>query len=342
MSFSDLDVLAIGPAVNEVTASFEQYWASDSSYPAESLLPPAPSRKLLAPQPVSEPDAMEKLALRPAPDSSTALAATELNATAAGAYLSALHQLPIIRELLQSSLDLEWAPTQLVVDDPAKGLGRAAESEFLLKRLRQVVGKPVSSLQIVSPYFVPTAELAENFGSLARSGVKVQILTNSLEATDVAIVHAAYAKWRVPLLASGVEIFELKPRPGLPLNGIHMGLRGSLPGSSGTSLHAKVMAVDDARFFVGSFNLDRRSRDTNTEMGLLIDSPLLAKRLSTAFLTSIPKIAYRLSLSDSGQLRWTEQTDAGHSVVRETEPGSTIWQSIATALLSILPLDFLF
>ena len=39
--FVDLDVLAVGQVVDDVSQDFDRYWASGSSYPARRLLPPA-------------------------------------------------------------------------------------------------------------------------------------------------------------------------------------------------------------------------------------------------------------------------------------------------------------
>ncbi|WP_151446671.1 phospholipase D family protein [Lacisediminimonas profundi] len=328
-TFADMDVMAVGPVVNEVARSFAQYWTSDSAYPAESLLPPA------------VPGRLDETLVMASDEGGDKLTSAE-DVLAAHAYLDALRQLPIVKDLLRGSLSLEWAPVALVVDAPAKGLGQAAESEFLISRFREMVGKPERSLHIISPYLVPTAGAVKNFTALARAGIKVRILTNSLEATDVSIVHAAYAKWRLPLVAGGVELFEMKRLAGMPQRPKHRLLRGSLPTSSGTSLHAKVMAIDDTRFFVGSYNLDRRSRDTNTEMGFLIDSPVLAKRLANAFLTAIPSTSYRVGLRESGGLQWTEQKDGVPGVVHDAEPGRSVWSGIGQDLLTVLPLDFLF
>lgn len=329
-TFADMDVMVVGPVVNAVARSFGQYWTSDSAYPAESVLPAAVPGRL-----------DETLAMASSDEGGDKLTSAE-DVLAAHAYLDALRQLPIVKDLLQGSLPLEWAQAALVVDAPAKGLGQAAESEFLISRFREMVGKPERSLHIISPYLVPNAGAVKNFTALARAGIKVRILTNSLEATDVSLVHAAYAKWRLPLLAGGVELFEMKRLAGMPQRPKHRVLRGSLPTSTGTSLHAKVMAIDDTRFFVGSYNLDRRSRDTNTEIGLLIDSPVLAKRLANAFVSGIPETSYRLGLSESGRLQWTEQKDGGPGVVHDAEPGRTVWSGLGQDLLTVLPLDFLF
>src|SRR5690606_36990898 len=132
---------------------------------------------------------------------------------AAAAYVRALHESPFVRDLLEGRLPLEWAATYMVSDDPAKGRGRGTRRAFLPHKLRTIVGEPRSSLDLVSAYFGPTAEGVEALAALARRGVEIRVLTTSLEATDVAVVHAGYAKRRKALLAAGVRLFELRRQP---------------------------------------------------------------------------------------------------------------------------------
>jgi putative cardiolipin synthase len=198
------------------------------------------------------------------------------------------------------------------------------------------MGEPVSELNLVSPYFVPTADGVEALVELARSKVKVKVLTNSLEATDVAAVHSGYARWRKPMLDAGVQLYELKrtwPRDDAPK-------KGGPGGSSGSSLHAKTFAVDRQRMYVGSFNFDYRSADLNTEMGFVIDSPALAERMSTVLGTQVPDLAYEVKLGPDGKLYWLEQGPAG-PVRHDVEPGTGLLQRLSVDFMSLLPIDWL-
>jgi len=188
----------------------------------------------------------------------------------------------------------------------------------------------------VSPYFVPSKDAAQALGGIARGGVQVRVLTNSLEATDVAAVHAGYAKWRRALLQAGVSLFELRRNWGaeLPERG-----KGRF-GSSASSLHAKTFGVDGRAVYIGSFNLDRRSIDLNTEMGLVIDSAALAGQLDKTLDESIPETAYEVRLDADGKLYWLERT--GGALRRyDEEPRTTVWQRTGVRLLSFLPIDWL-
>ena len=312
--FVDLDVLAVGPVVREVSADFDRYWASRSSYPVDRLLPATDRTDL------------ERLAAR----------AMDLERDpAAAAYVRALRQSEFVRRMLAGALEYEWTAVRMVSDDPAKGLGRAAPEALIGQRLKATLGAPARELQLVSPYFVPTAAGVEAFIAMARRGVKVSVLTNSLAATDVAAVHAGYAKRRKALLESGIVLYETK-RTASDARGA--ALTGS--GSSASSLHAKTFAVDRARIFVGSFNFDPRSAQLNTEMGFVIDSAALAGRLADDFAGNLPQQAYEVRLGDGGALLWLER-HGDAIVVHDTEPHSGTGLRLAVWLLSLLPIDWL-
>jgi putative cardiolipin synthase len=307
--FTDLDVLAVGPVVGEVAGAFDRFWSSASATPAGRLLRPA------------GPGAAPRLEAR--------FAAVRAGATTVE-YLDALRRTPLVRELLEGRLALEWAEARLVCDDPAKTLDHEHRRDLLLlPRVLDLVGQSARQLDLVSPYFVPTASGAAVFQGLARGGVRVRILTNSLAATDVALVHAGYARRREALLRAGVELFELDRASGERVR------RG---GSSSASLHAKTFAVDRERMFVGSFNFDPRSARLNTEMGLVVHSPALATRLAGFFDTEVPGRAYEVRISGSGRLYWVERGAAGEKR-HDTEPGVGFWKRTGVRLLSLLPIE---
>jgi putative cardiolipin synthase len=325
--FADLDIMATGPVVGAVSESFDRYWASKSSYPVAHLIPPADSDT------IAEVAAAVSRVKR---DQATAV------------YTEAVGNSPFIRDLTSGQLALEWAATRLISDDPAKGLGRAGPEALMIHTLKEIIGEPTSEVDLVSPYFVPTAAGTASFTALAERGVQVQVLTNSLEATDVALVHAGYAKWRKPLLEAGIKLYEsrrLAPQVRRFGSGSGSELRSGL-GSSGsasssdTSLHAKTFSVDQSRVFVGSFNFDPRSRMLNTEMGFVIDSPTLARQIADAFQHTIPDNAYQVGLSDKGELYWIERVQ-GEEVQHDIEPGTNFLQRTTLKIMSLLPIDWL-
>ena len=317
--FVDLDVLAVGPVVDAVSNIFDRYWASESAYPLDRLLPPADS------------NAFAELA--------TTVARVQ-NTPATDKYTRAVHESSLIRELDAGQLYLEWAATRVISDDPVKGLGQAAPEALMLYKLKQIIGTPTSEVDLVSPYFVPSAAAVAAFTELSKQGVQIRVLTNSLEATDVATVYGGYARSRKPLLEAGVELYEI---PHLLPRAVRRfkSDEHEPSGSSKSGLHAKTFSVDQSRVFVGSFNLDPRSEKLNTEMGFIIESPTLARRISQAFLHTIPDNTYQLGLSDSGHLYWIKRVKEGEQRRYEVSPGTTFLHRARVWFISLLPIDWL-
>jgi putative cardiolipin synthase len=314
--FADLDVLAIGPVVPLVSRDFDRYWNSESAYPLHLIVQST------------------------APDSAAEVrraAFVIAQAPAAQAYQVAMDRSTFVAELAARSLPLEWAAARLVSDDPAKALERAPPESQVAPQLKQLFGEPARELVLVSPYFVPGDVATDTFTSWARRGVGVSILTNSLEATDVSAVHAGYAKWRKPLLEAGVKLYELRRA----WSGDVGKKKSTGPmGSSAASLHAKTFAIDGEHVFVGSFNFDQRSAHLNTEMGFVIDSPVLAQRLATRLHSSFADSAYEVHLAQDGSLYWIERKPDG-AVRYDKEPHTSFWRRLGVRLMSWLPIDWL-
>jgi putative cardiolipin synthase len=129
--FVDLDVLAIGAAVPQVSDDFDRYWNSDSSYPVDRLLPRVPVEQL---------------------GSLTAAAQRVEAAPQAVDYVNAVRDSSFMQQLVAKTLQFEWAPTHIISDDPAKGLGRAAPDALFPERLKKVLGQPATELELVSAY----------------------------------------------------------------------------------------------------------------------------------------------------------------------------------------------
>jgi putative cardiolipin synthase len=308
--FIDLDVMAIGPIVRAVSNQFDRYWNSQSAYPLASLVPAFPG---------------EHGAMPPAPSESPETRT----------YLEAIRRSPFVDQLMRRELPIEWATTRFVTDPPEKVLGKASAQDLVAPKLKALFGDPKREINLVSPYFVP-AESAENtFGAIARRGVKVRILTNSLEGIDTPILHAGYIKRRKDLLAAGVTLYEMRgverTEPSKPSAGL---------GASANALHAKTFEVDDERIFVGSFNLDQRSVGLNTELGLIIESRNLAQRLAGVMRDKVPQMAYEVKLDANGELYWLERRD-GKVIRHNKEPGATLWRRTSVTFLSWLPIDWL-
>lgn len=313
--FADLDVLAIGPVVPEVSNDFDRYWASASTYPVEQVLPTASDACL--------PELRGRASITEGDEASTD-------------YTRAISESSFVRQLLSGTLEYEWAKVRMVSDDPAKGLGESEKEGLLTHKLREILGEPEARVALISPYFVPTQAGVDAFADLASKGIEVRILTNSLEATDVAAVHAGYAKRRKALLESGINLYEMRRLSSSAVRNQGAGAFGS----SGSSLHAKTFAVDGERMFIGSFNFDPRSITLNTELGFVIESPTLSENIHEAFEELIPLHAYEVRLAESGELYWLERID-GDVIRHDREPNTGIIQRTGIFFLSILPIEWL-
>ena len=321
--FADLDVFATGAVVADVAADFERYWRAESAWPAAQILPAA------------DPDGLVRFRHSHA---------DLLRSPQAQDYVRALTE-GAAQQLLAGDQALIWTRATLLSDDPDKALGRAVASETLGPQLTALIGKPARELVVVSAYFVLTEADIADFARIAAAGVRVGVLTNSLKSNDVALVHAGYAPTRKPLLRAGVRLWEMKGTDPAARARLHFrrrkgsSERGTIFRSSGSALHAKTFAVDSRRLFVGSFNFDPRSAKLNTEMGLIIESPVLAARLQTVFDSEMADTAYEVRLRD-GRLVWLEQTASGE-VVHRHEPGTVPGQRLVIALLGCLPLRWM-
>ncbi len=313
--FVDLDVLGVGPVADAVEQDFERYWRSASAIPAASVLPAA-----------SE-DALANFAVA---------ANARVQGQKAMAYLDSIRRSALVSDLVAGRQVLTWAPTRLLSDDPSKGLAREKNPDLLALRLARTLGGVESELCVTSPYFVPTARGSAFFCGRAREGLRIFVLTNALEATDVLAVHAGYAKRRHKLLRAGVKLYEL--RRSSPAR--RRWWRGQgFHGSSASSLHAKTFSVDRRRLFIGSFNFDQRSVRLNTEMGFVIDSAPMASASADEFERSVPEVAYEVRLRGH-RLEWVERNE-GVETLHRREPGSTFWQRAFVWVIAKLPVDWL-
>ncbi len=314
-TYLDLDVLAVGPAAMDVSRDFERYWFSLSTYPVASLVE-------------VEPGAEGLLAARDA----------ELRHTEqARAYSEVVRQSATIRQLLTGDLALEWVPALLFSDDPGKGLGLVGASDLMIRRLMSEVGDPEASFDLISAYFIAGDTATHHMADFAAQGVRVRTLTNSLEATDVVVVHSGYANYRDALIDGGVEVYELRSDHSERRAVNELGMLEL----SQAALHGKTFAVDGERAFIGSLNFDPRSKRLNTEMGLLVDSPRLAQLISGWMDETLPALAYRVTRDAGGGTLWTAEDGSGGVVTFEAEPNTTLPLRLLVAFVGLLPVEWM-
>ncbi len=318
LAFSDLDVMAIGPVVPDVSTEFDQYWNSEHAYPVTTLMPDA--------------EIMSLEQLRKDMDAFYAEKQTS-------AYIDALYNSPFAKALKAHTAEFSFAKAAVIHDSPDK-LDKAEnwKDGLLISQLAPYILNTTEEYTLVSPYFVPGQRAADALCDLSQNGVKVHILTNSLASNDVSAVHTGYIRHRKQLLRCGVQLYELNEQ----LKKAESKLFTWLPGLSKSSLHAKTMGFDHKAMFVGSFNFDQRSLFINNEIGILFYQPELAAETADNFDKNVAKVAFRVELVTDEQgresLRWVGQ-EAGKEVVFEDEPYAGFWQKLAVQVMRILPID---
>ena len=319
MNFADFDVVARGPVVAGVVDAFGLYWSSGASVPITKV-----SHEQVTAADLQQ-GMQELLAHR------DALKTTPYAQTIRSGRLAAarLDDIPFLK-----------GQAMVVTDNPEKVATRPTDNAtHLAPQLRGIVAATQKELLLVSPYTIPRREGVKWFADLEKRGVRVRLVTNSLGSNDVVAVHAGYAKYRKPLLDHGVEIYELKAAPGSPGKGRSgSGFPSlSLSSSSKAGLHAKTFVFDRRWVFVGSLNLDPRSLDLNTEIGMIIDCPALAEQMLTRIDSALPDTTYQLGRTSTGLL-WISREN-GQTVTATSEPGSTFATRFKSRLVSLLPIE---
>ncbi len=294
----DVDLLVVGAALTRAETIFDAYWNSGLALPISALW-----RDYSADLP------RFRRALE-----------AEAGAPRARAFLA--NALPDEDTApLVPAQRLTWtAAARMVADPPEKALGTRRD-RWMPEAIEPVMDGARHSVTLVTPYFVPGREGLARLRDLAARGVAVRVLTNSLAATNHMVVHGAYRRYRRPLLAAGVKLHEFAP--------------GAPPGQGGEMLHSKIMIVDGALGFVGSFNFDLRSALLNTEMGVLFNAPDLVGELEASIaIDTAPERSHSLVL-DGRTLRWSGGGLAG---VLMHEPGAGALRRGVSWVIGHLPI----
>ena len=320
LHFRDLDVIAIGSVVPEISRMFDAYWNSKSAYPVTAYTTVHAGAEDLA---------HLRVAL-----------AKDARAFAESDYAQELSDdLPN-----GPSADKKgrwfWGRTELIADDPDKvDPAKDGQTQLIAPKLKAMLDASEHEALLISPYFIPGDKGTKYLTGLVQRGVTIKVLTNALAATDEPEVHAGYSRYRVPLLEAGIDLFELRPVPGRTAQSAH----GT---SSGESLHAKSMIVDRRQVFVGSMNLDPRSRLLNTEMGVIVDCPDLAEALGRYFESATaPQNAFHVVLErpdgspdSTPVLRWIAVED-GYPVKYDHDPETSEWTRMRVQLMRAMPIE---
>jgi putative cardiolipin synthase len=295
MNFTDLDLLVAGPLVADMQRSFNDYWDSPFTVDGQAVSRLRPS--------VDEVKAW-RLRLRDR---------LRLSIRERPRYVAQLRDRYDSRSVGDVAAGLCWARGEVLADSPE----RPPVEELMYGRLLEQIARVQHEFVLVSPYFVPGHEGIELLRSLTERGVKVRVLTNSLAATDLPLVHGGYTLYREALLDAGVELYEMRAR--------HLVRSKVARLRAMSSLHTKALVFDQQSAFVGTFNMDPRSAFWNTEIGVLLHQEDLAGQLRSLALRGMDtEISYRVMRDEHGHVRWHYQGPRGDAV-RKVEPGS-LWR----------------
>ena len=301
--FWDFELFCFGGLIPEVGDSFDDFWNHQLSVPMEALDDRAGQEEL------------EELRA----------SVEEFQRAHPGSEYTDADGL--ITRLLDGRERAYLAEAHVISDDPDKLLNPvSAEFRKLASSLGDMLAAAETEVWVFSPYFIPHDGLADALVELQRSGVSVNILTNSLAATNHVAVHSGYRRYRKQLVAAGVNLLEVSASGG------------GLVTDKKTTLHSKAIMVDQRWLFVGSLNVDPRSIDINTEMGLIIDSTELSGELAVEVEKALRVNAYKVVLNEDGKVRWIALRD-GEIVNFSKEPESSWWRRFQVGLYSLLPLE---
>jgi len=310
--FVDIDVLIAGASLPQMSLAFDLYWNSAYSHSLRSVLDAG-------------------LADPPPPAAWAGALDRPCNSSACAAVVQVRREdTPLAAELASGRLTMYRGQTLVAIDSPEKvendevaaDIGMLAQTGAQVRLLvAQTIQRAQREVLIVSPYLIPGSAGLAGIATMRRRDVQFTLLTNSLATTDEPFVHLSYSKYRAALLREGVTLYEWAPAGGRRV------VRELVAGAPVLRLHAKAAIIDREWVFMGSMNLDPRSRDINTEFGLLVRSPELAEALHTLLQQMIDESAYRLHLQPDGRsLRWTrgDGSVAAEGVEPDTDPGSRL------------------
>ncbi|MEP6823966.1 MAG: phospholipase D-like domain-containing protein, partial [Ramlibacter sp.] len=314
-NFIDMDALVVGKVIAPLERIFDAYWNSDQVRPVQDIVTPEAGRTATG----ADFDAWVGMA---APPPTIDLPPADI-----------LGYGPVGEELDAGRMGLLWGEARAIADPPSKPTTMTADEAIKTSVTMQVWGLLMdakSQVDLTSPYLVPGERGMAAFEDLARRNVKLTLLTNSLAANDEPLVHTGYARYRERLLRGGADLYELSPQRTTASH------RFGMFGKSLGRLHAKTAMIDKTRIFIGSMNLDPRSASQNTEMGVVVDSPQLAREMLRIINVSKVQNSYRLRLhKDSGTLEWLTN-DGEKEVILTSEPESGFFQRLYNRLIAPL------
>jgi putative cardiolipin synthase len=306
--FEDFEVLAVGPIVDEISKSFDQYWNHSHAVPIDYFVANKKNEDI---------------------ETVRAQVTERLQQIYDTVYQQSLDS-QLLQDLIADRLPFIPAEARLLSDSPDKLINEISDEQMqLASDLREVLLSAEKEVIIITPYYVPRSEGIELLRSLTENGLRVVIVTNSLASNNHVPVHSGYAKYRKDVIRAGAELYEVRANAGREL-----GTGDDAPDA--LTLHTKVFVFDRRYIFVGSLNLDPRSIELNAEMGLLIDSAEFASGMALAVEERLAAAAYRLVVNERGKLEWHARID-GKEIIETKEPLTSWWLRFKAWIMKIVP-----
>lgn len=267
-NFRDRDVLLLGKVTNDVNISFNQFWTSELSVNVNELV----TEEVEILESNNKFEKLHQYACNP--ENFWPQIRTQIE------------NLPLSFENIKNSGELVWVDNvDFVSDIPGKndgesGLGGGGLSTTALIEL---VKNAKHTIEIQTPYLITSELSQELFSHAVNRGVKIRILTNSLASTDNVEAFSSYQTDRAKLLKTGIQIYEFRPDAAERTKIMTGELQETINYTPIFGMHAKSMVVDGEITVIGTFNLDPRSANLNTECIAIIHS----KKVATEVLKGI-------------------------------------------------------
>lgn len=316
----DLDFIAIGPVVDDSAKSFDLYWRSPLTHIDDQAKVTDQEREKL--QKLRAHIARKKRSL------------AKRNGCPFPTSLSRTESLDVLRRMTGRMI---WAEYEFVSDPPERMLRQTRVTSPVSRQVENALRNARSEVVMHAAYFIPQNDTLELLRQISARGVQVQVLTNSLASIDGLPAMAGIANRRSDALATGIGLYELNSRAPSRQDYIHVKRLTPM------GLHTKGIVVDNQTSFIGSYNMDPRSKYINTETGVIIQSAALASRLKTYLLEDLqPTHCWHITRTSNGSILWSGQSPDGRSKVHHSDPHAPLNRRVGYWLFRLMPWeDFL-
>lgn len=317
--FRSRDLLALGPVLDHAGHAFDLYWNSDWAAPIEDAVAPVPT--------VEQARQLK--------------ASLDVEAAEPSSYPPGFYDQPkrLEDELADLETQLHWGEGRLLVDAVPNRDGEPqthAELDRTGVVLGRVAADSTDEMHVQSAYLILLPDSMKLLGEVTAKGVEVHLATNSMAADNHLSAFVAYRKQRKQLLEQGARVYEMRPDAAEERK-LFTAQQLEEHGTS-FGLHAKTVVFDRRITFVGSFNLDPRSVNLNSEMGLLVESESLADAVADSIERDIAAgNSWQVILNDEGAQEWITVEDGVITFRAKEEPMTTEVQRAEADALEVVP-----